>query len=126
MLRFARSLEFALNGLRLCLLEEANFRIHIFCATAVVIAGFYFGITTVEWLWILACIGFVLCMEMINTAVENLCNLVHKEIHPVIKTIKDISAGAVLVSAIMAAVCGAVIFFPKIILLIKSINHEGI
>lgn len=61
-------------------------------------------------------------MEMLNTAVERLCDLVQKEIHPVIKVVKDIAAGAVLLSAGIAVICGAIIFIPKILLLIKSMN----
>ena len=117
-----KSFGYALSGLRICILEGANFRIHIFCTVLVFIAGLYFNISYTEWLIILICTGFVLCMEMINTAIEQLCNVVHKEFHPGIKITKDIAAGAVLLSAVIAAICGAIIFIPKIFLLIKSMN----
>jgi diacylglycerol kinase len=60
-------------------------------------------------------------MEMMNTAVEKLCNVVHQDIHPGIKLVKDIAAGAVLVSAIISVVIACVIFLPKIIHIIKAI-----
>ena len=122
MSRLIKSFVFAWEGLKICLLKGANFRIHILCSVIVVIASLYFNISPFEWLTVLICIGFVLCMEMINTAIEELCNVVHKEIHPGIKITKDIAAGAVLLSAVVAAICAAVIFIPKVLLLIKSIN----
>ena len=122
MSRLIRSFAFALNGLKVCILKEANFKIHIFCSVLVTIAGLYFGIAPAEWLLVVICIGFVLSMEMINTAIEKLCNVIQNEIHPGIKITKDIAAGAVLLSAATAAVCGAIIFIPKISLLIKSMN----
>jgi diacylglycerol kinase len=60
-------------------------------------------------------------MEMLNTAIEKLCDVVHKEIHPGIKKVKDIAAGAVLIAAFCSVITGAVIFLPKIIHFIKSI-----
>ena len=114
MSRLIRSFGYALSGLRISILEGANFRIHIFCSVLVFIAGLYFNISYAEWLIVLICAGFVLCMEMINTAIEHLCNVVHKEIHPGIKITKDIAAGAVLLSAVIAAICGGIIFIPKI------------
>lgn len=122
--RLIRSFGFAFNGFKSCTLKEANFKIHCFSSLLVIIAGFIFTISLTEWMLILICTGFVLCMEMMNTAIEQLCDVVHKEIHPAIRVIKDISAGAVLVSAIIAAICGAVIFIPKILLVIKSIKHS--
>jgi len=120
MARLIWSFVFALNGIKQCVLKESNFKIHIFCTVVVIIAGYYFNISSVEWMLVLLCTALVLSMEMINTAIEKLCNVVHREIHPGIKLTKDISAGAVLVSAIAAAICGAIIFIPKIILFIKS------
>lgn len=122
MFRLTRSFSFALNGLRICVVKGANFRIHLFCTLLAAILGSYFHLSVNEWLILLLCIGFVLCLEMLNTAIEQLCDVVHKENHPGIKIIKDIAAGAVLVSAIIAAICGAFIFLPKIISFIQSIS----
>lgn len=122
MSRLIWSFVFALNGIKKSVLKEPNFRIHIFCTILVIIAGYYFNISSVEWMLVLLCTALMLSMEMINTAIEKLCNVVHREIHPGIKLTKDIAAGAVLVSAIIAAICGGIIFIPKIILLIKSVK----
>ena len=83
------------------------------------LTGFIFNINQTEWLVIILCCIIVLALELINTAIENLCDLVSKDFHPVIKIVKDTAAGAVLVSAIGSAVAGAVIFVPLIIHQIK-------
>jgi len=121
MSRLIRSFSFAFNGLKICVLKGANFKIHLCCMGMAVMLGIALCISMNEWLVVLLCIGFVLSMEMLNTAIEQLCDVVHKEIHPAIKITKDIAAGAVLFSAIVAAVCGGIIFLPKIIAFTQSI-----
>ena len=117
--RLIKSFAFALNGIKACFSKEPNFKIHTGIAIGVVASGIFFQISLTEWVLMLICMGFVLCMEMINTAIEQLCNIVYNQPHPGIKIIKDISAGAVLVSAIVAAICGVIVFIPKIFLLFK-------
>ena len=68
----------------------------------------------------LLCIGSVLVVELLNTAIEKLCDVLQKNFHPGIKIVKDVVAGAVLVSALGSVCIGAMIFLPKIIHLIKS------
>jgi len=69
---------------------------------------------TGEWLFIILCSTLVLMLEMINTAIEQLCDLVTMEDHPLIKTIKDVSAAAVLLAAAASVATGLIIFLPKI------------
>ncbi len=121
-MRLIKSFGYAWNGIKTCISTESNFRIHISLSILVIIAGCFLNINPLEWIMIFVSIGFVLCMEMLNTAVEKLCDLVHKEIHPIIKTVKDIAAGAVMLSTFIAIICGAIIFIPKIYFLIKSMN----
>ena len=115
-----KSFAFAWNGLKICFTAEINFRIHVVSAIAAVLLGFVLKISTAEWLAVTGCIVFVVVMEMINTAIEQLCNMVHHDIHPGIKKIKDIAAGAVMLSAVCSLIIGAVVFLPKIIAYIKS------
>ncbi len=110
---------FAVNGVIHCFRNELNFRIQLVAALIAVLLGFIFNINQTEWLVIILCCIIVLALELINTAIENLCDLVSKDFHPVIKIVKDTAAGAVLVSAVGAAVAGAVIFVPLIIHQIK-------
>lgn len=114
MTSFLKSFSYAFSGLRMCMIKEANFKIHILSTVIVTTAGWYFNISKTEWALIIICTGFVLSMELLNTAIEQLCNFIHLAPSPVIKIIKDVAAGAVLVSAMVAIVCGAIIFLPKI------------
>lgn len=90
-------------------------RIHIVVAALACIAAFYLNLTSIEWVIIIICIVLVISFELLNTAIEELCNMIHPEQHPVIKKIKDIAAGAVLVAAIGSVVVGLIIFLPKLI-----------
>lgn len=88
--------------------------VHCVAAVAVIIVGFTYNISAMEWMIVCINIGLVMGFEMLNTSIEKVCNLVHPQHHPFVKIIKDVAAGAVLVVAIAAAVCGAIIFIPKI------------
>jgi undecaprenol kinase/diacylglycerol kinase (ATP) len=88
-------------------------------AIAAVCLSFLLEVSRIEFIIVILCITVVLAAEMINTAVEQICNKITKERNADIKIIKDISAGAVLVAAISALVCGLIIFIPKLIVLIN-------
>jgi len=109
---FIRSFYYALNGLRICFLSETNMRVHVLAAGMAVFLGWYFRISELQWIIVLACIAFVWFAELINTAIELLCNVVSPGHHPVIGKVKDLAAGAVLVSAILSASIGLIIFLP--------------
>ncbi|MFN0081208.1 MAG: diacylglycerol kinase family protein [Ferruginibacter sp.] len=111
---------FAFNGLRYAFVNERNFRIEMIAATAVCIAAYMLHISAIEWLVVVINIGFVISAELINAAIEKLCDLVTKENDPSIKIIKDVAAGAVLLAAFVAVICGLVIFVPAFL---KLLNH---
>lgn len=115
-----RSFAFAWNGFKICFTSEANFKVHLVFALLAISLGFILNIGSNEWLAVIGCITFVTTMEMMNTALEKLCDVVYKDIHPGIKKVKDIAAGAVLVAAVCSVVIGTVIFLPKIIFYIKA------
>ena len=91
---------------------ERSFRLQILIFASTIIAGFIFRITMVEWVFILVAGGMVLVCEMINTAIEYVTDLVTEEYRILAKHIKNISAGAVLVSSIIAVIIGLIIFIP--------------
>ena len=105
---------YAFNGLKILIKEEHNAWIHLFAAFCVLTAGVVFRISTPEWLAVIFCIGLVISLELINSAIENMADFLSKEKNETIKKIKDLSAGAVLVAAIASAVIGLIIFLPKI------------
>jgi diacylglycerol kinase len=106
-------------GIRSCFRSEPNFRIHLFAAIAAILFSVLLGISPTEWIAVWFCIGFVTTMEMMNTAIEKLCDVVHEERHPVIKQVKDIAAGSVLLSAVLSLITAGIIFLPKIFMYIK-------
>jgi len=112
----------ACKGILHCIRNERNLKIQLICACLVIIAGIVFQLKPLEWCVIAVCIAIVLSMEMVNTSIEHVCNAFHKEYHPVIRIVKDISAGAVLISACITFFCGIIIFFPKIISFIHSLK----
>lgn len=113
-----KSFSHAFNGLKILIKEEHNARIHMFATIVVVMAGFVFKISVNEWFAVLFAIGFVITVEIINTAIENMADIVSPEKDKRIKKIKDLSAAAVLISALTALVIGLIIFIPKLLDLI--------
>ncbi|MFC7748066.1 diacylglycerol kinase family protein [Lentibacillus kimchii] len=104
----------AYNGLKETFRTERNFRIHSIVALAVIAAGFALHLPLIKWAFISLLIGLVLTAELFNTAVEKMLDYLRPNIHPQAKVIKDIAAGAVLISAIAAAVAGIIIFLPEL------------
>ncbi|MCZ4408223.1 diacylglycerol kinase family protein [Cryomorphaceae bacterium 1068] len=116
------SFKYAFEGFRTLLKEEPNSRIHLVAAAIAIAAGFFFGITQSEWIALLFAIGFVFAMELLNSAIENLSDLVSPEKNSFIKKAKDQAAAAVLISAIVSFGIGLIIFIPKIILLMEVMS----
>jgi len=110
-----RSFYCAFAGIGNSIKSEINLKIHIFAAALAIGMGLFFKISSSEWLWIFLAIFLVLAAEIMNTAIESLSNLVSPDYHPLIKKTKDAAAGAVLLIAIFALICGLIIFLPKII-----------
>jgi diacylglycerol kinase len=109
------SFKYALNGLRILIAEEHNARIHLVAAVCVVIAGLFFNISSYEWIGVILSIGFVFCLEIINTSIENIADFVSPDKHDLIKKTKDLAASGVLISAVTALAVGLVIFLPKLL-----------
>lgn len=109
-----KSFNYAFNGLKILIQEEHNARIHFFVALIVIIGGFIYSISSMEWIIVIFAIGFVIAFELINTAIEQIANFISPEKHESIKRIKDIAAAAVLISVITAILIGFIIFLPKI------------
>jgi diacylglycerol kinase (ATP) len=111
MSRFFNSFSFAWKGIVTAFKEQPNLKVHVLIACIVVAAGFYFNITSTEWAILIICITLVITLELVNSAIEYLVDLVTLERKPLAGKIKDIAAGAVLITAIGAAVIGVVVFY---------------
>lgn len=105
----------AINGLRLIVRYERNFRVFLVVAFLVVMLGFFFKISYIDWIAINLVISMVLISEAINSAVEALCDTVSDEYRMKIKYVKDVTAGAVLVSSVVSFITGLIIFIPYIV-----------
>ena len=116
---FLESVKCTLNGIAYVIVNERNIKIQLCFAIAVVICGFLLRISCAEWCLISITIFFVLASELFNTAIERTVDLCTEEYNEVAKIAKDVSGGAVLLSAINSVVVGLIIFLPKIIELIN-------
>jgi diacylglycerol kinase (ATP) len=109
-----KSFGYALEGLRSFFKTQHNAWIHVLATFVVIVAGFIFKVSPKEWIALCFAIALVFISELFNTAIEFLCDKISPEIDPKIKLVKDISAAAVLIAAMVALVIGAIVFVPKV------------
>ena len=109
------SFKYAFSGLKYGFINTKKLHIDLIFIIAVIICGFVFKIHYVEWAILLGCISLVVSLELMNTAIESVVDLASPDVHPLAKVSKDVAAGAVLLSAIMSAIIGFIIFIPKFI-----------
>lgn len=94
-------------------LTQRNMRVHVVLGGLVLFLASVFDVSREEIVLLLLTIGLVMISELFNTAVEEVVNLVTKEYHPLARRAKNVAAGAVLVSAVIAALVGYLVFFPR-------------
>lgn len=114
MKRFMLSLKHALNGLYIAYKEEKNFRVHVFFSLLVPLLAWVLGCSLLEWFILIITISIVLMAELFNTAIENTLDWLKPSYHLIVKRVKDLSAAAVLIVALMAILIGCLIFIPKL------------
>lgn len=107
-----RSFGYAFAGIGYMFRTQHNAWVHLAVTLAVIIAGFSFDITGLDWRWIVLAIAIVWLAEAFNTAIEHVCDVVSPEFHASVKRAKDIGAGAVLITAYAAVIIGAMVFAP--------------
>lgn len=116
---FLFRLKNALAGVISTVQTENNFRIQLLITLVVLVAGILFKLTLLEWVIITFCISLVLALELMNTALEHVVDLVTMDYHPLAKKAKDAAAASVLIFSIATAIIGCIIFLSKIIHLLK-------
>jgi len=109
-----KSFGYSLAGIRQFVKTQHNAWLEIGVALLVIIAGFVLQVEAIEWCFLLFAIGFVLVCEAFNTAIEFLVDLVSPQQNKLAGAVKDIAAGAVLLSACTAAAIGLIVFIPYI------------
>lgn len=117
--KLQNSFKFALEGIRISINENQNIKIHIIAAIFVVIFALLIGLNRYEFFAVGVLIVLVISAEMINTAIEEVVNLLVNEHRKEAKIAKDVSAGMVLMISIFALVVGLFIFIPHILSLLK-------
>lgn len=113
-----KSFKFAFDGLKTAFLKGRNFKIQISVGVLAFVLGLIFKISTTEWLNLVIVIMLVLILELVNTSIEEIVNLVSPEIRERAKMAKDVSAATVLVASIASVIIGALLFLPKILSLL--------
>ncbi len=94
--------------------KDVSILIQVALCICAIALSFYFKISMVEWCIVLLCCALVIVSEMINTAIEYLCDFVQPQYHEMIRRIKDLSAAFVLVAAVFSAIIAIIIFGGRI------------
>jgi diacylglycerol kinase len=113
-----KSFRYAFHGIYLVVRFENNTRVHLLATIAVLALGFFLQLSLLEWAIILIQVGLVWTAEIFNTALEKLVDLVSPEYNSKAGIVKDVAAGAVLVTSLIAAIIGLLIFGRKILQLL--------
>ena len=108
------SFKYAFEGIFTAIKKEKNIKIHVFIMILVIIAGIVLKISKFEWIICIILFGIVIAGEMFNSTIETIIDMVMPNKNDMAKKAKDISAGAVLILSISAAVVGIIIFLEKL------------
>ena len=113
--RRIRSFAYAIGGIGRFIRNEHNARIHVVATVCVIVAAVWFRVSHGEAIALSFAVGLVWVTEILNTCLERTLDFITRGLHPEIKIIKDLAAGAVLVASITALITGLIIFIPKIL-----------
>ena len=109
-----KSVGYAFKGMMVLIKTEKSIQLQLAIAIIVTIAGFYYDISTTEWMIQLVMIALVMAIEGVNTAIEYIADFIHPDYHPKIGLIKDVGAGAVFIASIVAVIIACIIYIPKL------------
>jgi len=112
--RLIRSIGYALIGIKDVIKRENTIRVHLVIAVLVLIAGIIAHLNRYEAIAITFSIGFVLVLEMTNTAIEKLVDHLHPHHHSEVAFVKDVLAGSVMIASITTAIVGIIVFYPHL------------
>jgi diacylglycerol kinase len=115
-----QSFKNAFNGIYQAVVSERNLRIHTVATAFVIIAGIILGLDTTRWIFLVLAIGLVLISELLNTSLEKLTDMVTSEYSEEARKVKDISAAAVLISAVLSVIVGLLVFYRPLMDLLKK------
>lgn len=110
--RFGRSLKYALRGIRYASKHESSFQIQLLASLVVVSLILYFQVKTYEIIILVLVIAIVLVLELLNTVLEKLIDVLKPRFHDYIRVIKDLMAAAVLIASLVSIIIGLLVFIP--------------
>ncbi|WP_109300140.1 diacylglycerol kinase [Aquimarina sp. AU474] len=110
-----RGCGYAFKGALLLLKTEPSIQVQATIAVIMTALGFYFEISSVEWILQIFAIGLIMSVEGVNTAIEAIADFIHPDFHDKIGFIKDVAAGAVFIGAVTAIIIGLIIYIPYFI-----------
>lgn len=113
--KLARSFGYAFKGIGYAAATQLNFRVHLVAMFTAGFMGYWLKVSGNEWRWIILCITLVLVVELLNTAIETLTDLVSPGYNEKAGHVKDVAAGAVVITALFALITGSIIFLPKLL-----------
>mgnify|MGYP001603860771 CR=1 FL=1 len=116
---FRKSLSHALRGVSVVYQSEQSFRLQVMAGVLVFFCAFFFRVKTFEWIVLVLLVGSILSLELINSIFERILDTFKPRIHPVVKDIKDIMAGAVLLVSLISVFVGTAIFLPHVRALVR-------
>ena len=119
--RLSSSLKYAFDGLKYAYKNEQSMTVHIVVTILVIMFGFIFEISSYEWFIVVLCIGIMMCVELVNTSIEAVVDLVTKKYDEKAKIAKDVAAAVSVMFSITSIIVGLIIFAPKIINFIRSL-----
>ncbi len=109
-----KSFSYAFSGIKTAFKNEPNLRIHLVIGLVAIVLALFLNFSLIEWILLVFTIYFVIVLELINTVLESVVDLVSPEIQPKAKIAKDVSAAVVLFAAATALIVGVLLFGPKI------------
>jgi len=113
--RLLKSFKYAIKGLFIVLKDEQNFRVHVFFATLALFFSWYWQINEMELIVVVLLISLVMLMEIVNSAIERVTDVLKPRINDFVMEIKDIMAAAVMLSSVVAVIVGLIIFVPYLL-----------
>lgn len=117
--RILKSFKFSFDGLKYAYLHEQSLLLHVIVMTFIVVCGFAFKISPIQWVITLVMGALILVTELFNTSIEAVVDMVTEEFHPLAKVAKDTASAACFIADMTAAGMWLAVFVPKIILLFR-------
>ena len=117
--RILKSFKFSFDGLKYAYMHEQSLLLHVLVMAIVIICGVVFNATVMQWVMIIVMGAIIQVVELLNTSIEAVVDMVTQEYHPLAKIAKDTASAACFVADMVAAAMWLYVFLPKILALFR-------